>query len=349
MNEPESGEDHPQPHDPGRTEALVRTMRGRYSRLTEQAGSLVERESSRPTVNVGLALYERDRAAFAGVLGSAIALRLFLFLIPSLTALVGLLNLIGGPGTIASTLDATGTTGQVARDIETATTQSNRASIGILISGIVLLLWAGRGLTIVLAASAAGGWRLPAREAKPTVRMAGTLSGLLFTLIVITGVLGRIRKIGGIAATTSSFVLMAGVVTAGWFAVLWTLPSRTRDPGAQLPGAVVMGVCTAVLQWFMQFYLPGRVARSSATMGSLGIAVAALGYFFFVGRLMASTFVVNAVIWERFGSLSTLVFGLPGLRRIPRRWPSVARFFRLDEPDGPDLPEPPVPPEIDAP
>lgn len=90
---------------------------------------------------------------------------------------------------ISSLVRASGTAGKVALDINTATKQSQQSGLGLFLSSLVLLLWAGRSLTRVLAASAAGGWVLSAREAKPTLRMAGTLTGLIFTLLVAAGVL----------------------------------------------------------------------------------------------------------------------------------------------------------------
>ncbi len=107
------------------------------------------------------------------------------------------------------------------------------------------------------------------------------------------------------------------------------LPRGTTDPGAVLPGAVLMGVGFAILQWFMQIYLPAKIARTTDTMGSLATTVATLGYFFFIGRLMSATFVVNAIVFQRWGSISRVVFSLPGLRRLPARSPKLERFFDL--------------------
>ena len=75
-------------------------------------------------------------------------------------------------------------------------------------------------------------------------------------------------------------------------------------------------------------------------MGSIGLTVASLGYLFIVGRLMAVTLVLNAVLFERLGSLSELVFALPFVRRIPARFPKVRAFFDLGPHDAP----PPGPP-----
>jgi hypothetical protein len=65
-------------------------------------------------------------------------------------------------------------------------------------------------------------------------------------------------------------------------------------------------------------------------MGSLGFTVATLGYMFVIGRLMAASLMLNAVVWERLGSVSGLVFSLPVLRRLPARSPRLASFFDLD-------------------
>ena len=46
---------------------------------------------------------------------------------------------------------------------------------------------------------------------------------------------------------------------------------------------------------------------------------------------------LNAVIYERLGSVSTVVFGLPLLRLLPATSTRIARFFGLPR-DAPDTP-----------
>ncbi len=116
------------------------------------------------------------------------------------------------------------------------------------------------------------------------------------------------------------------------------LPRPTRDPGALVPGAAVFAFALTLVQWFMHYYLPFRIEASSQTMGSLSVTVASLGYLFVIGRLMAGTVVLNAVVYEQFGTISTLVFGLPLLERIPRRFPRVAAFFDLPVDEAPPPP-----------
>ena len=53
---------------------------------------------------------------------------------------------------------------------------------------------------------------------------------------------------------------------------------------------------------------------------------------------MVTTLILDAVIYDRLGSISGLVFALPVLHRIPERFPKVATFFDLER-DGADAPE----------
>ena len=96
-----------------------------------------------------------------------------------------------------------------------------------------------------------------------------------------------------------------------------------------------MAVVLTGLQAVTQLYLPRQIESASEIYGTVGVAIAILGWFFILGRAMAFSFAVNAVLYEQVGSVSTFVFGLPGLRLIPPRFPKVARFFDLVEPVGP--------------
>ncbi len=165
------------------------------------------------------------------------------------------------------------------------------------------------------------------------------MTALAFMILTVAALTNRIRSEFGIAVQTTSWVLAVALFAVGWYAVLWALPRATRDPAALLPGAVMVGVVFGVLQWFMQFYLPSRLERAQAIAGGTGVAVATLGGMFLIGRAMASSFILNAVVYERIGSIAGLVFGAPVLRRVPRRFPVVTRWFDLENDsvaDGPD-------------
>jgi hypothetical protein len=61
-----------------------------------------------------------------------------------------------------------------------------------------------------------------------------------------------------------------------------------------------------------------HLARASALYGAIGITVVTLGWFFILGRAMVLAITVNAVIYERFGTISQAVFALPVLRALPQ-------------------------------
>jgi hypothetical protein len=289
-----------------------------------------ETAGRRRTFDLAVAMRDRDRDAFASVLGSALALRLFLFSASLIVAIMTLLNLIFGAWGIESVMEGAGLTSEMATQIGKATEANTGRDLGVFLSSAFVALWAGRSLTIVLAACSVGAWRMDSRIAKASPRVVLRVTALISLLIIAASGLNRLRDNFGIAVATGSLALNVAILGAGWFFVTLVLPRPTRDPGSMLPGAAIFAVALTLVQWFMHYYLPYKIESASETMGSLGVTVASLGYLFAVGRLMAGCVVVNAVLWEHFGSISDLVFKLPWLNRVPVRFPKVAAFFDLD-------------------
>ncbi len=300
-----------------RGEAVAKKAEARFTEARDRGG----------LVDCGAQLYERDRDSTASVLGSAIALRLFLFVIPATVALVGLVNVLRLGSFLNDDLQASTTTGSI------STTLSDMPwgqAWWIFLSGAVLTLTAGYSLTKVLAAASARAWNMTVRESKVPPLAILALVGVLFAEIASSTIFQGLRDVPGVPAALTAWLAAITGASLTWFLVMLLLPRKVRDPGALLPGAAVMGVLYATLQWFMQLYLPNKVARTSDTFGDLALTVATLGNFFFIGRIMASSFVVTAVVYERWGSLSQLLFELPGLRGIARRSPKLRRYFNLD-------------------
>lgn len=303
-----------------RGEAVAKKAEARFTEARDRGG----------LVDCGAQLYERDRDSTASVLGSAIALRLFLFVIPATVALVGLVNVLRLGSFLNDDLQASATTGSI------STTLSDMPwgqAWWVFLSGAVLTLTAGYSLTKVLAAASARAWNMTVRESKVPPLAILALVGVLFAEIASSTIFQGLRDVPGVPAALTAWLAAITSASFTWFLVMLLLPRKVRDPGALLPGAAVMGVLYATLQWFMQLYLPNKVARTSDTFGDLALTVATLGNFFFIGRIMASSFVVTAVVYERWGSLSQLLFELPGLRGIARRSPKLRRYFNLDVAD----------------
>lgn len=282
--------------------------------------------TTRPAISWFVRLFEHDQSAHGSVLGSAIALRLFLFVVPANVALVGFFNVVQLGNAMEEQLESSYATGEVAKSLDNLSWWNY---LWLFISGTALMLWAGRSLAKVLSASSGSAWSLNARQSKLTITSIVTLGLVLFLGVAASSAFGQIRDSSGpVIATVGAFGIVLSI-TAVWFVVLLTLPRNTSDPGALLPGAVFMGVAYSALQWFMQFYLPVQIERGSDTMGNLAITVATLGNFFFIGRIMSASFVLGAFVYTEHGSLSQQIFKLPGLRAIPRRFTRIGDYFDL--------------------
>ena len=96
-----------------------------------------------------------------------------------------------------------------------------------------------------------------------------------------------------------------------------------------LPGAVLVGATLAGMQAVSQLYLPNELGRASQLYGAIGMTIVTLGWFFILRRAMVLSMSLNAVIYERFGSISRWVFSLPVARILPRKSQWVRRFFEL--------------------
>jgi uncharacterized BrkB/YihY/UPF0761 family membrane protein len=72
------------------------------------------------------------------------------------------------------------------------------------------------------------------------------------------------------------------------------------------------------------------LGRASELYGAIGAIIVTLGWFFIAGRAIVLAMALNAVVYERFGSISKVVFALPLLRILPRQSARIRRLFALD-------------------
>lgn len=313
---------------------FVATLRARLrDRADTAAAWLDDQRPRRPILDLVFRFFDRDGETAGAMLGSAVAFRFFLFVVPVSLLVVGLLGFLGGSVSADELSDAAGLGTTLRAQIRTALEQSQATRWVAVALGLAGSLWAGRALAKVLVAVSGFAWRQPVQRST-SLRVLASISGVLILTVVVLGAVSKLRAESGVAVATVASLGSALAYFSGWYVVSFMLPRPTRDPAAVLPGAALLALTTTGLQWLSQIWLPDRFARASQLYGAIGITAVTLAFFFLLGRVFVLAMVLNAVVWERFGTISTLVFSLPVLGRIPRRFPSVARFFGLDREAG---------------
>ena len=157
----------------------------------------------------------------------------------------------------------------------------------------------------------------------------GAVAGLVCGMGVIAVLVNRLREDFGLGVASASFIPALVFYLLAFLGISMFLPRGTNDPGALLPGSALVGLTLAVMHAVSELYLPQNLDRANELYGTLGATIVTLGWFFIIGRAIAFAFELNAVIYERFGSITTAVFSLPVLRVLARKSARVQKFFDL--------------------
>jgi len=318
-----------EPDEESDVSGLVARGRAGVSAGQRRVNELRERYGDRALVDLGLRLYRRDRESAGTVVGAAVALRLFLFFVPLLLFVVGLLGIISSWVDADDVNEQAGVTGSLASQINTALSQPESSRWFAIAAGLLGIASTGRSLSRVLVAASCLAWQLPVRS-KASMQVVGAIVGLLTGISLVAVLVNRVRADLGVAVAGFSFLAVFVVYGLAWMVLSLTLPRATPDPGALLPGGALVGATIAGMQAVSQLYLPDRFDRASQLYGAIGATLVTLGWFFIAGRAIVLSMALNAVIYERFGSMSQVAFALPGLRILRRRSARIRRFFDLE-------------------
>jgi uncharacterized BrkB/YihY/UPF0761 family membrane protein len=282
-----------------------------------------------PVVDVIAGIYRRDRESAGPVMGSAIAFRLFLFFVPLLLLVVGIAgfaSVLVSAGTVSKTA---GIYGSLGAEISEAFHQPGYTRWFAVLFGLFGVVTAGRSLSRVLRAASAAAWQLPLSGSRASLRAAGVVAGLICGMVLIAILVNRVREDAGLGVAGLTFVPALVIYGLAWLGVLMMLPRATQDPGALLPGSLLVALTITVMHAVSEFYLPDRLSRASQLYGAIGATVVTLGWFFILGRAIVLGMELNAAIYERYGSISQVMFSLPFLRVLARKSTRVRRFFGL--------------------
>ena len=174
-------------------------------------------------------------------MSSALAFRLFLFFLPLLLLTIGVLGFASECADARSVDRAAGISGGLAKQVTTAFDQSGLTRLVAVLLGLWGVLVAGRSLSRVLYAASAAAWGLPP-GGRARLRAVGAVAGLVCTIGVIAILIGRIRESFGLGPASASFVPALLIYAIAWLGVSMFLPRATEDPGALLPGCLLVAL-----------------------------------------------------------------------------------------------------------
>jgi uncharacterized BrkB/YihY/UPF0761 family membrane protein len=309
--------------------ALRRLAAATRSRLTPALQRL-EKYRGLPVVDVVFGTFQRDRRGAGSVMSSALAFRLFLFFLPLLLLTIGVAGFASDVVDARSANQAAGISGSLAKQVSGAFHQPGLTRWVTVLLGLFGVLVAGRSLSRVLYAASAAAWGLPAGS-HARLRAVGAIAGLVCTMGVIAILINRVRESLGIGLAGVSFIPALLIYAIAWLGVSVFLPRATEDPGALLPGAVLVALTITAMHAVSELYLPDRLDRASQLYGAFGTTVVTLGWFFILGRAIVISMELNAAVYDRYGSVSQVAFALPVLRILARRSSRVRRFFDLTD------------------
>ncbi len=270
-------------------------MRARAAGLRARRDELVDRaEAAREhrAVDFLFRAFEHDRDAGGGLLASALAYRLFLWLLPASLILIGCLGFVP-PGSAGEGASQLGLGSAAATDIEQSASQVSGDRWFLLVFGLATLGWASSNLARAMWAATLLTWQLPVRRLEREYAASGfVVVGVLVasaTALVATW----IRSLGGPWTLVAMLFMLTVFLGLGW-ALLVALPHPAEvSVWGLLPGATVFAVGVEILHVYTVIYLSSRF--TSEVYGVLGDAATFLLWGYLLSRLLIGATTVNRV------------------------------------------------------
>lgn len=302
----------PDPEDgPDRLSAALADLAGgpgdgRLDRLRGRALAAAERATTwgpvGPLAELGWRVSRRDRAIAGSVLASAIAYRLFIWLLPLTLVLIGAVGMVADvQGERAAAYVADAGIGDVFAESvgAAADTTGFWGRIAVMGSAGVVLLYETYVLLRALRAVSAFAWGVPVRAMRRPVTATLLLLALLLGTFMVSALTGRIAdaaippagwllSLASLAVLPAFFVLLSVLL-------LPTAAARWTD---HLPGAVLFYAALSAIHLFNALVLFPWITRKEETYGVLGVAAGVLLSLFILGRAVGICAALNAVLHE---------------------------------------------------
>jgi membrane protein len=169
------------------------------------------------------------------------------------------------------------------------------ATGAITIAGSVVLLFSLLSLTRSLQRLYETAWQLPSAGVRGTLNGVTAVGMLLTSLVVLSLLVGLLRQAP--AGTVWAFLARVVGYTAVWLLLQRLLLSRRVPVRRLLPGAIVAGAGSVVLNVYSAVWMPRVIETNAERYGIIGITFAMLTWLIVVGFCV----VVVAVIGVETG------------------------------------------------
>jgi uncharacterized BrkB/YihY/UPF0761 family membrane protein len=269
----------------------------RVENLRARAMELVPRA---PGAEHALAAIGRDRQYGGGLLAGALAFRLFGALLPLALLLAVVLGYVANADRTAATqaADATGISEAVLLSVADSSKLSTGTRWVVSLGAVFALLWAAIWAARAIRAVHSIAWTGNVERMGQPIQGALVLVAAIVAIgLVISGASAARAQLGTVG------LLIAFGVTLAFFAIwLWLealLPHGDAPLSALVPGAILVAVGIQVVHLGTVLFIGAKVARASATYGSLGVAFTVLAWLYILSRIIVASAMLNAARWER--------------------------------------------------
>ena len=275
-----------------RTATRVEHVRARAMELAPRA----------PGVEYALAAIGRDRRQGGGLLAGALAFRLFGALLPFALLLSVLLGYAASVerDEVEEAADATGISEAVLLSVADSAKLSSGTRWVVTAGALLALLWAAIWAARAIRAVHSIAWTGGVEKMPRPIPAALVLIGAIGALGLIIAGAGAAREQLGTAGLLIAIGAGAGIFGI-WLWFEWLLPHADAPLRALIPGAVLVAVGVQVVHLATVLFIGAKVARASATYGSLGIAFTTLAWLYVLSRIIVASAMLNAARWEQRG------------------------------------------------
>jgi uncharacterized BrkB/YihY/UPF0761 family membrane protein len=235
------------------------------------------------------------------LLAAGVAFRLFLMMLPLALLTAAALGFATGEGRPAPPADIArqyGLTFALASVMASSAGDASRGRWILLGTGLVLLLWAGRGAAQALSRAFGLAWGAEPATGGAALAMTLAVIGLLLTAVAVTTLAAFLR-----ARVTPIGILATVALPVLYFIIFLllsaALPHSALSWTALVPGSLLVAAGLTLLQLVTIFFIAGRLSHASQLYGSLGIVSTLMLWLFLIGRMVVASAGLNAILWRR--------------------------------------------------